>query len=529
MGQIVNNEIIIKARQEDYNSGRLFIENYLRGKGISSVIVDETVIVFESIFDSMLLRKKYKNTDIHISGHTSLGDVRIKMAFAGESFSIDEDDGSDISPEGRIIQAYEDKIETSYHSGRNRIIISVRRSHIRTSLPSTAAMLLAIAVFLPLRQTLGTEQSLALVLNYMFPLERCFLNAVLMVGAPVTFLSLLKNLTDAFLRSENARETDKLLRTILYTSVVAIILAAGTIVGLSYCMGNSMAASGDGGLTLNMSAPEFIESVVPPSLFEAFVSISPFPLLVIAVLTAYACCSIGKYFDSVKKAVDACYALLSRMLSIVMFFLPLACFLAFGDALLDEGAFVLVEILAVVGVVAVGSVIMILYYAARLRARGISPLPFFRKMVPMLQENLKISTTIDSAPYNIRYCTRVYGMNRRALENVMPVLAQLNLNGNCSILMLISMSMIVMSGSPLQLSETILIGIIVLFLSLGAPNQPGSILIGLSIIINYLEVPELICFCIYSEVLFGSLLNIHNVIGNMVDFAILEKTKKASA
>ena len=171
MGQIVNNEIIIKARQEDYNSGRLFIENYLRGKGISSVIVDETVIVFESIFDSMLLRKKYKNTDIHISGHTSLGDVRIKMAFAGESFSIDEDDGSDISPEGRIIQAYEDKIETSYHSGRNRIIISVRRSHIRTSLPSTAAMLLAIAVFLPLRQTLGTEQSLALVLNYMFPLE----------------------------------------------------------------------------------------------------------------------------------------------------------------------------------------------------------------------------------------------------------------------------------------------------------------------------------------------------------------------
>ena len=61
---------------------------------------------------------------------------------------------------------------------------------------------------------------------------------------------------------------------------------------------------------------------------------------------------------------------------------------------------------------------------------------------------------------------------------------------------------------------------LVLFLSLGTPNQPGSILIGILIILLYLDSFELLSLAICMEVFFGGIQNIINVIGNIVLAAI---------
>ena len=71
--------------------------------------------------------------------------------------------------------------------------------------------------------------------------------------------------------------------------------------------------------------------------------------------------------------------------------------------------------------------------------------------------------------------------------------------------------------------ELITIGVLVLFLSLGAPNQPGSILIGTLIIISFLGANELLPLAICSEVLFGAAQNITNVIGDIVALLIEDK------
>ena len=65
------------------------------------------------------------------------------------------------------------------------------------------------------------------------------------------------------------------------------------------------------------------------------------------------------------------------------------------------------------------------------------------------------------------------------------VLAQLNLDGNCYFIMLIGMLFIFMMGSQASWYHILVIAILVLFLSFGAPNQPGSILIG-----TLIDVPE---------------------------------------
>lgn len=71
--------------------------------------------------------------------------------------------------------------------------------------------------------------------------------------------------------------------------------------------------------------------------------------------------------------------------------------------------------------------------------------------------------------------------------------------------------------------HVIVIAIMVIFLSFGAPNQPGSILIGTLIIALFLKTEDLIPTAVYLEVFFGAVQNLINVTGDLVTVAIEEK------
>ena len=73
-----------------------------------------------------------------------------------------------------------------------------------------------------------------------------------------------------------------------------------------------------------------------------------------------------------------------------------------------------------------------------------------------------------------------------------------------------------------------MVGLVVFFLSLGAPNQPGSIIIGLLVIFSYMNALDIVALAIYSEAVFGSLLSATNAAGDIVTVAIAEKQEKAS-
>ena len=68
--------------------------------------------------------------------------------------------------------------------------------------------------------------------------------------------------------------------------------------------------------------------------------------------------------------------------------------------------------------------------------------------------------------------------------------------------------------------------VLVLFLSVGAPNQPGSCVIGVMIILTFVNAFDLLPLAIYSEVFFGGMLNLVNVIGDIVFVSIEDARRK---
>ncbi len=519
--------IKLKVQEEDFGAAYSFVAGQLNRRDISQEVANEICLVFEALFQKILDLNLDKDTELEITRAKRLGGLSIRISFEGKLFDLYSD--SEASIEEKLLRAYEDKLDCSYHAGYNIIDISVSRNYRRRLFACVIAALLAIVVYAPMDFFLDVSVRHQLLNGYVFPLETAYANAALMVGAPMVFFSLLKNLTDTYIVSRLRSGFRKLQARTLVTSIIAIVLAvvAGLLWRVPFA-GLAGVASEYETAGFNRSFADIVTSSVPPSIFEPFESISPIPLMLVALLVTYALCSAGRHFDALCQAMDACYTLFSRMLHVVTAMMPVFCFLAFMDIMLTDGFGSVLLFLGYIFVTYASLLLLLGSYAARLRAHGIKVIPFVKTLIPLIRENLKIGSVINATPFNVRYCARNYGMNRSRLERNIAMLAQINLDGNCFIIMLIALLFLFLTGTSFAWFNLVGLGFLVLLLSFGAPNQPGSILIGVLIVIMYLHSNDLMCIAIVFEAFLGTAQNISNVIGNIVLAAIEEQTSTDS-
>lgn len=519
--------IEIPISEAGFETAHSFIGNSLKRNKVTRQIIAETMLMFEALFQKLREQGYDPETMLTIQVKNSFGEITIKMGFEAKPFRLTGEDPGAFSPEDRILNAYTDKIDLSYHSGYNLIRIVVKRSYHLSMLFCAAGIVLAILVYIPILLKTNELQRMILEQGYVFPVIKLFSNAMLLVGAPVTFFSLLKNLTDTYIISERSFSGRKLQLKTVITSFISVLLAIGMSLVIVFFTTNRAGYLEQLGYYSEFpTLSALLDSLIPDNLTKLFETISPFPLIIAALLVTYALCSAGKYFDSIKKAIDACYTLFSRMLHIIMFTLPLFCFATVLYLMLMGGFKELLTIAEMILAILISMVSMLVFYLIRLLAGGVKIGPFVKNLLPLLRENFKISSSIDAVPFNIRYCARNYGMNRKQLSQKLPVLAQINLDGNSYLIMMIAALFIFMLNKNVSLFSILVIAILVVFLSYGAPNQPGSILIGILIIMLYLRTESMIPVAILAEVAFGWLQNLINVAGDIVTVAIEEKKER---
>ena len=229
-----------------------------------------------------------------------------------------------------------------------------------------------------------------------------------------------------------------------------------------------------------------------------------------------------------KNAVDIGYTVFSRMLSLVMFAFPFFLFVSLLDLLLLEAADSLLPLLEGILLILASTPAVVVFYLIRLKAGGVRIWPFLKNLPPLLLENCRINSSIDATPFNIRYCVRYYGMNRKRLERSLPVLAQTMFDGNCYMLMIVGVLLSFELGMGTWYNIVVL-ALLAILLSLGAPNQPGTFLVGTIIILRYLgyDGAGLMYVAIFYEACLGIVQNLINVMGDIVTVTIEEQRVKA--
>lgn len=521
--------IEIPLTMENFPTADAFIEEWMKQKHIGSKAIAETRLLFETHYYDLIEQGFDQNTMLTIKAQRTFGEYNIKLGFEGKAY-VQSQNNVGSSPEMMIVNAFNDKVGYRYRMGYNSIRIVVKRNYSSSLLYCIIAIILAMLITTPLYMITSVEEMHAFDQSFITPLIKQFENAMLMIGAPVTFFSLIKNLTDNYIISERSASNRRLQIKSIITSVIAILLALVTSFFIAFFMSQHQGyLQNAGSFASGLNATEFIESLVPSSIFEPFETYMPFPIIILALLLTYAMCSIGEYFNDVHRIINICLVVFSKMLTVVMYTLPFFCFLAALSMLMVNGTTNFPLMMEFVLVIMASIVVIAIFYLIRLLIGKVNIKAFVKHLPTLMWENFKIGSAIDAVPFNIRFCSRKYGYNRKRLSAQLPILAQANLDGNCFLIMLNAMIFIFLLGIEISWLQIAGIAILVLFLSIGAPNQPGSMLIGILIITFYLQADELVLIAIFAEVFFGSMQNIINVLGDIVTVAIEEQKYRQKA
>ena len=270
-----NKVIKLNAIEENFPQASAFVEDILDKRHINARVASETKSLFEALFRQVVSQCDNADTELKIGSVRKLGHIDLKITFSGKRFSLLGDTGLSES-DAKIIETFSHKISCSYQGSCNVVRISVNQSAWTFILPNLIGVIAAIIVGVTLQSTLDVAAIQWIANEWVLPLEKLFTNAVLMVGAPMTLFSLLKNVTDVFMVAERHSSSRRLFISSLSSSFIVVVVAIimGFAVAQSILSAGGVTERVDIGFE-SWSLASAVDQIIPSSIIEPF---EPSPL-----------------------------------------------------------------------------------------------------------------------------------------------------------------------------------------------------------------------------------------------------------
>ncbi len=128
------------------------------------------------------------------------GDVDLRLSAHGEPFNPLEEMNEATEDTAElyslaILKAHRDKISHSWKKGENVISMRIHRSDSKTAVHTLIALVLGVVLGVAMKAGLGAETIRWVGDNLFLPVETIFMNALLMVAAPLIFFSVTAGIT----------------------------------------------------------------------------------------------------------------------------------------------------------------------------------------------------------------------------------------------------------------------------------------------------------------------------------------------
>ena len=168
-----------------------------------------------------------------------------------------------------------------------------------------------------------------------------------------------------------------------------------------------------------------------------------------------------------------------------------------------------------------------LFYFADLLLHRIRPQKLSGLLKQCFRETYMIGSSVDAIPNTIRRCSEKLELPQKPLEVSIPLGANMNMDGNCAVLMLLMPVIGLINGVDLTFVEAMIMGLTILMLSIGAPNQPGSLTVATMILLPQLGLSEdVITITLIVEIITCRILAASNVLGDVVSSKIIGEQER---
>ena len=525
-------------KQNGVSKSLLFIEETLKSFRMKKRDLLEALLISE---ETLLLLSEHAPEDagIKVTITRRMGVPRIRLAVPGSPVMLDEHLGTvSIDQLGTetedairsvMLRSYADSIRYRHRHSENILTIVPGIPERILATRTVAAIILSFLTALLLRQMAPDTVVHWISTNLLSPVESLFISALMCITAPAVFVSI----TCAMFRFEGFSELELSGKTVVITYLLTSVTAA--IIGVAIFqlflpgeIGVLTLQAGSGPAEV-FSLMSILRSLIPPNVVEPFMSVNSLQLMVVAMTIGTALTMSGKRVRHLKVLLEELDVLCGKVSSMVMYVIPVVVYCSTANALLNSRAEVLSAIVELIPtLIAGGAALFVLYCLILVFAARLNPLPFLKKYVPAMKSVFLKGSSIAAIPMNMRISRRQLGVPKSICAFSIPLGATINMDGNCICLTIISLFFARICDVAFGTNEIVLLLLLVLILSLGAPIAPGSLILCLVTLLTQMGIDiSVISLVIGISFILEMLLGMVNSVGNVV-VALLVARKEGS-
>lgn len=328
-------------------------------------------------------------------------------------------------------------------------------------------------------------------LNYIKPFGNIFLNLIKMIVVPVVLFSIIAGVI--------SMKDIKKVGSVGVKTIVFYMLTTCVAVTLGLIFANILRVGG--GYKLVGEALTY-EAVAAPSFMETFVNIFPsnavaplasatmLQVIVIALFFGFGIIIAGKKAQPVVTFVEAFNEVCMKVMAMIIKLSPIGVFALLVPVVATNGPQVLLPLLKLILIVYLVYIIhMVLVYSTAVKTMAkLSPLSFFKGMIPAMTMAFSSASSVGALPLNME-CTQNMGAKKEISSFVLPLGATINMDGTAIYQGVCAIFIAEVFGLELTLGQQLTVILTATLASIGTAGVPGAGMIMLAMVLQSVGLP----------------------------------------
>ena len=348
------------------------------------------------------------------------------------------------------------------------------------------ALVLAIVVGLLIQPYADFAES------YIKPFGTIFLNLVKFIVVPIVLFSIMCGI----ISMSDIRKVGSIgLKTVVYyLCTTAFAITFGLIAGNVFKRMFPVIATTDLSYEMSSEGTSFMDTIVnifPSNFVSPMVESNMLQVIVMAVLLGFAIIMMGErknarlvtVFNDLNEMFMNCMELILKLSPIGVF--CLLCPVIASNGAMIIGSLAMVLLAAYLCYIIHGVVV---YSLAVKTMGGMSPVEFFKGMIPAILFAFSSSSSVGTLPINME-CVNKMGVSKEVSSFVLPLGATINMDGTAIYQGVCAIFIASCYGINLTFSQMLTIVLTATLASIGTAGVPGSGMVMLAMVLTSVGLP----------------------------------------
>ena len=347
-----------------------------------------------------------------------------------------------------------------------------------------------IALVLAIVAGIALVNHVDFAISYIKPFGTIFLNLVKFVVVPVVLFSIMAGV----ISMRDIRKVGSIgWKTIVFYLVTTAFAVTIGLVVASLTKGMFPALSTSDLVYEAKEAVPFMQVIVdifPSNFIAPIANASMLQVIVAALLIAFGIILVGEKGDVAAGIVNSFNDVFMKVMDLILKLSPIGVFGLLCPVVAENGPEILGSLAKVI-LVAYACYILhaIVVYSISVKALGgISPLQFFKGMLPAIILAFSSASSVGTLPLNME-CTEKLGVKKEISSFVLPLGATINMDGTAIYQGVCAIFIASCFGITLTLGEIVTIVLTATLASVGTAGVPGAGMIMLAMVLQSVGLP----------------------------------------